>query len=111
MGIFEGKLIYKLTIRIPYGDLMLIRAVKIAPDVLIKIYETHFISSAEIQKVLLEGKPRFKKAGGEQYIAVGLGDRYLTIFFRYGHKIKEVTITTAYPSSRSQIKSYRRLRR
>ncbi|HLC57499.1 MAG TPA: hypothetical protein VJH95_02925 [Candidatus Nanoarchaeia archaeon] len=90
---------------------MLIKFVKIQPETLIKIYEKHAVLSREIEKVLVEGKPMFRKVGGEQYVAIGLRERYLTIFFKYSQKSKEAEITTAYPSSRGQIRAYKRLKR
>ena len=90
---------------------MLIKAAKIEPAVVVKIYEKHSVSSEEIEMVLMEDKPVFKKVGGNQYVAVGLWDRYLTIFFEYNSNAKEAVVTTAYPSSKKQIKSYKRLAR
>ena len=90
---------------------LFIKGLKIEPAVIAKIYEKHFVLPDEIEKVLNEGKPIFKKVGGNQYVAIGLADRYLTIFFTYNSKTKESTVTTAYPSSKKQIKSYKRLTR
>ncbi len=90
---------------------MFIKAVKIDTRIIVKIYEKHFVLSDEIEKVLKEGKPIFKRVGGNQYLAIGLVERYLTIFFTYNNKTKGVTITTAYPSSKKQIKSYKKLTR
>lgn len=90
---------------------MFIRGVKIEPAVIAKIYEKHFVLPDEIEKVLKGGKPIFKRVSGNQYIAIGLAERYLTIFFRYNNKTKEATIMTAYQSSKKQVKSYKRLMR
>ena len=90
---------------------MLIKAVKIEPSTLMKIYEKHSVLSSEIEKVLRKGEPIFKKAGGRQYVAIGVWDRYLTIYFTYDSNTKEATITTAYPSSAKQLKSYKKLKR
>ena len=90
---------------------MIIKAVKIEPNVVIKIYEKHSVLCEEIENVLVNGKPIFKKVGGDQYVAIGLKDRYLVIFFEYNPKTKEASITTAYPASRKQIKTYKKLRR
>ncbi len=89
--------------------ILLIKTVKVQSQIVVKIYEKHSVLAAEIEKVLQEDEPIFKKVGGDQYIALGIWDRYLTIFFAYDGKIKEAVITTAYPSSRKQIKSYKRL--
>ena len=90
---------------------MLIKAVKTEPAIIIKIYEKHSVLSEEVERVLKNSRTIFKKVSGNQYVAVGLGDRYITVFFEYNNKTKEANITTAYPSSRKQIKSYRRLMR
>lgn len=84
---------------------------KIEPQIVVKIYEKHSVSSEEIERVLKENKTIFKKVAANQYLAIGLGDRYLTIFFEYNNKTKEANVTTAYRSSRKQIRSYKRLTR
>ena len=84
---------------------------KIEPETLVKIYEKHSVLSEEIEDVLVNGKPLFRKVGGDQYVAIGLRDRYLVVFFKYDQEIKEALITTAYPASRRQIKAYKKLRR
>ena len=78
-------------------------------DVAMKIYEKHSVMPEEIKKVLIEDKAIFKKVGSKQYIAVGIWNRYLTMFFSYEDKSKEASITTAYHSSMRQIRSYRRM--
>ena len=90
---------------------MFVKAVKIEPATAIKIYEKHSVISEEAERVLKGNKTIFKKVAGSQYVAIGLGDRYLTIFFEYNSKTKEANITTAYPSSRKQIKSYKKMTR
>ena len=90
---------------------MFVKAVKIEPITGIKIYEKHSVLSDEIERVLKDNKSIFKKVAGSQYLAMGLADRYLTIFFEYNNKTKEANVATAYPSSRKQIKSYKRLTR
>jgi len=88
---------------------MIIRAIKIEPETAIKIFEKHNVLEEEIYDVLKNDKPKFKKVGGNQYLAIGFSkSRYLTIFFRYDEKTKEAEITTAYPSGKGQIKSYKR---
>ena len=69
--------------------------VRIDPRVQKKVYEKHNILSEEITLILAEGNPIFKKVGGNQIMAIGLYNRYLTIFFRYNPKRKQATITTA----------------
>ena len=89
---------------------MFIKAVKIEAETLIKIYEKHAVLSEEIENVLIKDKALFKKVGGNQYLALGVWDRYVTIFFTYNEKTKEALITTAYVASRKQIKSYKKLK-
>ena len=90
---------------------MLIKVVTIEPATIAKIYDKHFVLSDEVERVLKERKTVFKKVGGNQYVAIGLGDRYLTIFFEYNFKTKDAVVTTAYPSPRKQIKSYKKMSR
>ena len=90
---------------------MFVKVVKVEPATVIKIYEKHSVLSEEAERILKDNKTIFKKVAGNQYVAIGLGDRYLTIFFEYNSKTKEANITTAYPSSRKQIKSYKKLTR
>jgi len=107
---------------------MIIKAIKIEPETAIKIFEKHNVLQEEIYdviemlrisrtqkiskkffRVLKNDKPKFKKAGGDQYIAIGLSrNRYLTIFFRLDGN--EAEITTAYPSNKGQIKSYKKMK-
>ena len=88
---------------------MIIRAIKIEPETAIKIFDKHNVLQEEIYDVLKNDKPKFKKAGGGQYIAIGSSrNRYLTIFFRLDGN--EAEITTAYPSDKGQIKSYKKTR-
>ena len=87
---------------------MIIKAIKIMPEIATKIYEKHDVQQAEIEDVLKNDNPRFWRVGGNQYVAIGLSkSRYVTIFFEYDDKTKEAEITTAYPSSKGQIKSYK----
>lgn len=76
-----------------------------------KIYEEHSILADEIENVLQDDKAIYKKTGGNQIIAIGLFNRYITVYFRYNAKTKQATITTAYPSSKKQIKHYRKKRK
>ncbi|MBU1198870.1 MAG: hypothetical protein KKF46_04880 [Nanoarchaeota archaeon] len=88
---------------------MIIKAFKIEPEAAIKIFEKHNVRQEEIYDVLKNNKPKFKKAGGNQYVAIGSSrSRYITIFFNYDEKTKEAEITTAYPSGKSQIKFYKK---
>jgi hypothetical protein len=89
---------------------LIIKAVKIERETIIKIFEKHNVLQTEIYDVLKNDNPRFKKEGGNQYAAIGLSrNRYITIFFTYDEKTKEAEINTAYPADKSQIKSYKRM--
>jgi len=88
---------------------MIIDAFKIEPETAIKIFEKHNVLQEEIYDVLKDDKPKFKKVGGSQYLAIGLSrSRYITIFFTYDSENKEAEIKTAYPSDKSQIKFYKK---
>ena len=73
-----------------------------------KINEKHSISSEEVENVLIKDKAIFNKVGGKQSVAFGIWNRYITVFFNYDIKSKEASVTTAYPSSKKQIRSYKR---
>ena len=88
---------------------MRIKAIKIEPAIVIKIFEKHDIQQDEVVELLKEDYPTFRKVGGDQYLAMGLAkSRYVTIYFRYDTQTEEAEITTAYPSDGGQIKSYKR---
>ena len=84
---------------------MRVNALKVRPEVALKIFEEHNILQQEIEDAL-QDKPKYLKVGGNQYMAVGLTSRgYLTIFFRHAHG--EAEITTAYHSSKQHIRRYK----
>jgi hypothetical protein len=86
-----------------------ILAFKIEPSVAIKIFGKHSVLMEEIEDALIKDRPVFRKAGGGQYCAIALSrSRYITIFFTYDEKTKEAEIATAYPSSKSDIRHYKR---
>lgn len=88
---------------------MIVKVIKIEPATAIKIFEKHNVLQEEVYDALKEGDPKFKKAGGSQYAAIGLSrSRHITIYFTYDEKTKEAEVTTAYPSSKKQIKFYKR---
>ena len=88
---------------------MIIKAIKIEPDIAVKIFEEHDVVQEEVYDMLNDGKPKFKRVGGNQYAAIGLSrSRYITIFFRYDGQTKEAEIATAYPSDEGQLKWYKK---
>ncbi len=86
---------------------MLIKGIVIDPETERKIFEKHSVLPKEVRNILMGSKSLFRKVGGNQYVAIGLAERYLTVFFQYNDPEKEARVTTAYPSS-IQIKSYKR---
>jgi len=91
---------------------MRIKAIKVEPSIAIKIFQKHNVQEEEVYEALKDGNPQFRRVGGEQYVAIGLSkSRYITIFFRYNHRMKEAEITTAYPSDKKQIKSYKKVKK
>ena len=90
---------------------MIIKYIKPEDKTAFKIFEKHNVLQEEIYDVLKNNNPKFKKVGGDQYMAVGLSrSRYITIYFTYDGLTKEAEITTAYPSTKSQIKSYKSMK-
>jgi len=87
---------------------VLIKGIVIDPETERKIFEKHSVLPKEVRDILIESKSLFRNVGGDQYVAVGLVERYLTVFFQYNDPKKEARVTTAYPSSKIQIKSYKR---
>ena len=88
---------------------MKVEIISLNAETQIKVYEKHNIKAEEIEQVLKGDKPIFRKEGGNQYQAVGVYNRYITIFFEYDPKTKQATIRTAYPSSKKQIKYYKKI--
>ena len=89
---------------------MIIKAIKIQPKTAIKIFKKHNVLQEEIYEALKNGNPKFRKVAGYQYVAIGFSkSRFITIFFRYNRK--EAEITTAYPSTKKQIKSYKKVKK
>jgi hypothetical protein len=88
---------------------MIIKALKVEPDMAIKIFCKHNVLQEEICDALTNDDPIYRRVGGDQYLAIGMSrSRYLTIFFYYNKKTKEAEMTTAYPSDNVQIKFYRK---
>ncbi len=91
---------------------MIIKAFKVSPETTIKIFKKHNVLQEEIYGVFECDDPIYRKVGGDQYIAIGVGkSKYITIFFYYNVKTKEAEITTAYPSDKAQIKFYKNQKR
>jgi hypothetical protein len=100
------------TLLFPYGEILRIKAIKITPETVLKVFDKHSVLQEELYEVLHDDAPEFRSVGGGQYVAIGLSaGRYITVFFRYDEMTKEAEITTAYPSPPSQIKSYKRMKK
>ena len=78
---------------------MRIDCIGISPETQRKIYEKHNILSSEIELVLKHNRPIFRKVGSKQIMAIGLYNRYITVFFKYNKKRKQAIITTENRSS------------
>lgn len=87
---------------------MLIRRVTISIDVKNKIYEKHNVTAKEVEDIFYNNKPIFRRVSGDQYLAIGIWNRYITAYFRYDDKTKEAKITTAYLSSKKEIGFYKK---
>jgi len=87
---------------------LIIESIIIEPYNERKIYNKHKVTTREIKQVLKENAPIYGKVGGEQYMAIGHYERYVTIFFIYDKETKSADVQTAYPSSKWQIKLYKR---
>ncbi len=91
---------------------MIIKAIKIEAATAIKISEKHNIGQSEVYDMLKDDSPQFRRAGGNQYVAIGKSkSRFITAFFTYDEQTKEAEITTAYPSDRKQITMYRKVKK
>ncbi|MBS3151016.1 hypothetical protein J4443_01380 [Candidatus Woesearchaeota archaeon] len=88
---------------------MIVESIRLRRKIKEKIETKHSITLIEIEKVLLENNPKFRKAK-DCFIGMGLWKRHLTIFFNYNAKVKEAGIITAYPSSKWQIKLYKQMK-
>lgn len=72
-----------------------------------KILTRHNVEAEEIKQALLSN-PLILKAKQQRYIAIGKSERYLTIIFESKKNI--TNIITSYPSSKAQIKLYKKKR-
>lgn len=70
-----------------------------------KILYKHSIKSSEIRDILLDN-PYILKARDRRYMAIGFSQKYITIIFECIEN--SAHIITAYPSSDSQRKLYKR---
>ena len=70
-----------------------------------KILSKHKVRADEVKETLLN-KPLFLKTKFNRYIAIGHCQRYITIIFEFNNKT--ANIITAYSSSNSQIKLYKK---
>ena len=87
---------------------MIISEIFISRENKIKIFEKHNVLAREIKEAIMEDKPIFRKVAANQYICIGQSkSRHLTVFFEHS-KDNSIEITTAYPSSKSQIKFYKK---
>ncbi|AJF62732.1 MAG: hypothetical protein QT11_C0001G0590 [archaeon GW2011_AR20] len=89
---------------------MIINEVSIRNPIKKKLRFKHGINEEEINEVLLNNKPIFKKSRG-LYLSIGFKQKYLTIIFSYDKINKMANIITAYPSSKWQINLYKEMKK
>ena len=89
---------------------MIINEVSIRNPIKKKLRFKHGINEEEINEVLLNNKPIFKKSRG-LYLSIGFKQKYLTIIFSYDKLNKMANIITAYPSSKWQINLYKEMKK
>lgn len=77
----------------------------IEDDIKEKILDKHNVEASEIKQVILSN-PLILRSRENRYMAIGYYKRYLTIIF----EVYDDTafIITAYPSSESQVKMYKK---
>jgi len=83
---------------------MIIENIIIEDKVKEKVLDKHNVTAEEIKSVLLRN-PLVLRTKEKRYLAIGFGNRYLTIVFEYFRKT--ANIVTAYPSSEWQKKLYK----
>lgn len=87
---------------------MIIENIIIEDKIKEKILEKHGITAYEIKSVLL-ANPLVLRVRLKRYMAAGFHNRYLTVVFEYQRKT--ANIITAYPSSKWQVKLYKKKRK
>ena len=85
---------------------MIIKKVVVEKEIKNKIFDKHGIYTEEIKNGLFYGKPIFYRTKDERYMAVTNYHRYITLIFIY--EKNNAHIITAYPSSKWQIKLYKK---
>ncbi len=89
---------------------MIIESIFISNKVKQKISAKHNVYEDEIRGILVHDKPIFRKSN-YRYLCIGFMKRYLTIIFYYDEEIKQAEVITAYPSSKWQIKLYKKMKK
>ncbi|MEK6907224.1 MAG: hypothetical protein AABW45_01735 [Nanoarchaeota archaeon] len=87
---------------------MRIKKILVELNVEEKINKKHRVYREEIDNALFEGNPIYFKTRKNNYMAITLKERYITIVFKYNKNI--ANIKTAYPSSDGQIRLYKKRR-
>ena len=77
-----------------------------SPSVQDKLLYKHGIELDEIKDAVKYGKPKITKLEGKIYMAITHHLRYITVIFEYNKPF--ANIITAYPSSESHIKRYKK---
>jgi len=84
---------------------MIIREVQIVKKIEHKIYKKHGVIFYEVKNGLVLN-PYVKKTSDGRYFAITKFNRFITVIFEYENNIADVI--TAYPSSKWQIKLFKK---
>lgn len=71
-----------------------------------KILNKHNIERTQIEYTIFEGNPIYLKTKNNNYLCIGNKYEYITIIFK--KEKNNAIIITAYPSSKWQVKLYKR---
>ena len=77
-----------------------------SPSVQDKLLDKHGIELDELKDAVKYGKPKITKQEGKIYMAITHHLRYITVIFEYNKPF--ANIITAYPSSESHIRRYKK---
>ncbi|MBI2148451.1 hypothetical protein HYU23_02130 [Candidatus Woesearchaeota archaeon] len=85
---------------------MNIEALDIGKNTKNKIFHKHSVEIIEIKQTIFYDDPIYFKSGNNKYMCIGKYNRHITVILK---KIgKRARIVTAYPSSKWQVRLYRR---
>ena len=71
-----------------------------------KILRKHGVAREEIETALMADEPKHFRTRGGRYMGIGFGERFISVVYENRNSI--AIVVTAYPSSRWQVKMYKR---